>query len=120
MSSGKNLLRMLLVAGLSAGTALLLAPQSGEETRRDIRRKLDELKYKGEEFAQNLADDINEAKAEVEVKNEVEEIDLNEVLAQHEKELLAQADSQAIEVQTVRTDLPVTEEEKELFDRGIY
>lgn len=47
---GDSALKWLLVGGvLGAGLALLFAPQSGEETRRAIRRRAEELRDQAEE-----------------------------------------------------------------------
>ncbi len=50
-SSGSVLLSFLLGGMVGAGLALLLAPQSGQETRRKIRELADEAKEKASEYA---------------------------------------------------------------------
>lgn len=53
---------LLLVAGgvIGAGLALLLAPQSGERTRRDISRYARRTRQKGAEAVEELADNVSE------------------------------------------------------------
>ena len=48
----------LLGAAIGAGIALLLAPQSGEETRRDIKRKAGEMKDAAKDVAGDLSDTV--------------------------------------------------------------
>ena len=48
----------LLGAALGAGIALLLAPQSGEETRRDIKRKAAEMTDAAKDAAGDLSDSV--------------------------------------------------------------
>lgn len=56
--SGSLLLSFLLGGVVGAGLALLVAPQSGEETRRKIKELADDIKDKTNEY-------INEAKEKV-------------------------------------------------------
>lgn len=56
--SGSMLLSFLLGGVVGAGLALLLAPQSGEETRRQIREFADDVKDKSNAY-------LNEAKGTV-------------------------------------------------------
>jgi len=49
-SSGSVLLSFLLGGMVGAGLALLMAPQSGEETRRRIRELADEVKDKATDY----------------------------------------------------------------------
>ncbi|MBI5632008.1 MAG: YtxH domain-containing protein [Nitrospirae bacterium] len=56
--SGSVLLAFLLGGVVGAGLALLVAPQSGEETRRKIKELADDIKDKTNEY-------INEAKEKV-------------------------------------------------------
>lgn len=53
---------LLLVAGgiIGAGLALLLAPQSGERTRRDICRGVKRVKNRADEAAEDLSDTISD------------------------------------------------------------
>lgn len=50
----------LLGAALGAGLGLLLAPQSGERTRRDIGRKARRLKREAAERIEDLVDDVQD------------------------------------------------------------
>lgn len=50
----------LLGAALGAGLGLLLAPQSGERTRRDLTRKARQLKRQAGEKIGELADDVED------------------------------------------------------------
>lgn len=51
-SRGFEFLAGLLLGGIvGAAIALLLAPQSGEQTREEIRERAIELKMRGEEFS---------------------------------------------------------------------
>jgi gas vesicle protein len=56
--SGGGLGSFLLGAAIGAGIALLLAPQSGEETRRDIKRKAGEMKDAAKDVAGDLSDTV--------------------------------------------------------------
>jgi gas vesicle protein len=56
--SGGGIGSFLLGAAIGAGLALLLAPQSGEETRRDIKRKASEMKDAAKDVAGDLSDTV--------------------------------------------------------------
>ena len=53
---------LLLVAGgiIGAGLTLLLAPQSGERTRRDIYRRAKRVKSRADEVVEDIADNISD------------------------------------------------------------
>ncbi len=53
-----------LLIGLGAGalTALLLAPKTGKQLRRDLRRRYDEARDAVEDFAEEAKDKYNEAR----------------------------------------------------------
>lgn len=55
-SAGSVFLSFLLGGMVGAGMALLLAPQSGVETRRRIREFADDVKDKANEFAEQAKD----------------------------------------------------------------
>lgn len=55
---GGGLSSFLLGAAIGAGIALLLAPQSGEETRRDISRRAREVSDKAKDAAGDLGDTV--------------------------------------------------------------
>ena len=78
-SSGHTFLAFLLGAALGAGTALLLAPQSGRETRRSISETTDEalktLQDKGELLSKKSQKIIEDGKNSVEtLKGEVNKL----------------------------------------------
>lgn len=56
--SGGGVASFLLGAAIGAGIALLLAPQSGEETRRDLKRKASEMKDAARDAAGDLSDTV--------------------------------------------------------------
>jgi len=61
----------LILGGLiGAGLALLYAPQSGEETRKLIRKKALEAKKKALELKEEAAERLEEAKKEAKTKVE--------------------------------------------------
>jgi len=53
---------LLLVAGgiIGAGMALLMAPQSGQRTRRDISRYAKRVKSRADEAVEDLKDNVND------------------------------------------------------------
>lgn len=90
MSNRKNGLGKFLTGlGIGAGLGILFAPKSGNETRKELKNKLDE-------FIVALKDvDINEVKGEFlskveEIKKELEDLDKEKVLkiAQEKGEIL--------------------------------
>ncbi len=56
--SGGGFGSFLLGAAIGAGLALLLAPQSGEDTRRDIKRKAGEMSSAAKDVAGDLSDTV--------------------------------------------------------------
>ncbi|TAN40680.1 MAG: YtxH domain-containing protein [Nitrospirae bacterium] len=60
-SSGSVLLSFLLGGMVGAGLALLLAPQSGTETRRRIRELADDLKERGEHYIDDAKVKVHES-----------------------------------------------------------
>lgn len=82
--NGSNFLGALLLAGLSAGAALLFAPKSGKELRKDLKVKADEYKEQGKTYADNLAQDIKDAVQEVESQAHQEKESLKADLEQDE------------------------------------
>ena len=61
---------LLIGLALGAGAALLFAPQSGEETRRDIKRRARRAQEAAQDFVEDMsgtvADKFNEVRASVE------------------------------------------------------
>ena len=80
MSNKKSgLLKFLAGVGLGAGLGMLFAPKSGEETRKELKNKLDE-------FVKAVKDiDIKEVKEEFlnkveEIKDELDDLDKEKVM----------------------------------------
>ena len=76
----KGLGKFVAGAAIGAGIGLLLAPKSGEETRKDLKAKLDELLNQ----AKNI--DVEEVKKDVtkrvaEIKDELADLDKEKVLS---------------------------------------
>jgi gas vesicle protein len=65
---------LLIGLALGAGAALLFAPQSGEETRRDIKRRARRAQEAAQDFVEDMsgtvADKFNEVRASVEERIE--------------------------------------------------
>lgn len=78
--NGKGLLKFVTGVGLGVGLGMLLAPKSGEELRKDLKKKMDELIKKVKEtdlkeLSDDLMDKVND------LKREIEELDREKVLA---------------------------------------
>jgi gas vesicle protein len=74
---GSGFGKLVIGAGLGAALGLLFAPKSGEETRKDIKKKADELTKKVKEV------DLNEVKDELfnefrELKEEIKNLDMDQ------------------------------------------
>ncbi len=91
MSKGKDLLKGLLVGGLSAGVALLFAPKSGKELRDDIKNNAKDLAKSGGVAFENLSKDIQTSIQEVQeeetVTRESDQKALEEAIIQQEQEI---------------------------------
>lgn len=75
----KNNWPLIILAGLiSAGVALLFAPKSGKELRKDIQDKANETKDSVKTSADNLKNDFKEAYFEAEQEVEIELAHLDE------------------------------------------
>lgn len=91
--------KFLAGIGIGAGLGILFAPKSGAETRRDLKKKLDE-------FVDALKDvDINEVKDEFlnkvdEIKKELEDLDKEKVvsIAKEKAELLKKKVNELVEL----------------------
>lgn len=57
-------------AALGAGLALLYAPRTGEETRREIGRRWDDLKEEAEEKFDDLSEGLQEGREKIRAKIE--------------------------------------------------
>ena len=89
MSKKSGLGKFLLGLGLGVGAGLLLAPKKGEELRKELKEKLNELANKTKEI------DLNEVREDFmkkvsELKEEIEDLDKERVLeiAQEKSEVL--------------------------------
>jgi len=91
----KNNWPLIILASLiSAGVALLFAPKSGKELRKDLQNKANETKNSVKTGADNLKNDFKDAyfEAEKEVEIELAHLDerqreLRETISSIEKEL---------------------------------
>ncbi len=80
MSKKKNIWPFVAGVGLGIGAGMLFAPKKGEDLRKDVKNKIDELINKAKEI------DIDDVKKEFmkkidEVKDELEDLDKEKVLA---------------------------------------
>lgn len=79
MSKKKGLGKFLLGAGIGAGLGVLFAPKKGSETRRELKKKMDELIEKAKGI------DVSEVKENIEIKiaeikEELSDLDKEKVL----------------------------------------
>ena len=79
MGKNRGFGKLLAGIGIGAGLGLLLAPKSGEETRKDLKKKINELVEEAKKV------DINEVKDEFltkidEMKAELEDLDKEKAL----------------------------------------
>ena len=100
MSNKKSgVLKFLAGVGIGAGLGLLFAPKSGEETRRELKEKLDE-------FIKAVKDiDIKEVKDELvakieEIKEELDDLDKEKVkkIAEEKAEALKKKVNELVEL----------------------
>lgn len=79
MNKKKGLGKFLLGAGIGAGLGVLFAPKKGSETRRELKKKMDELIEKAKGI------DVSEVKENIEIKiaeikEELSDLDKEKVL----------------------------------------
>ena len=80
MSKKTGLFGLLAGIGIGVGAGMLLAPKSGEELRKDLAKKFDELLEKAKEIDVNeVADDFK--KRVKDLKKEIEDLDKEKALA---------------------------------------
>ena len=79
MSKKNGLLKFIAGLGIGVGAGMLLAPKSGEELRKDLMKKLNELLEKAKEIdVKEVSEDFK--KRIVELKQEIEDLDKEKVL----------------------------------------
>lgn len=79
MSKRNGLLKFIAGLGIGVGAGMLLAPKSGEELRKDLMKKINELLEKAKEIdIKEVSEDFKEKIAEL--KKEIEELDREKVL----------------------------------------
>lgn len=91
-NTGKNILSGLFIAAVSAGAALLLAPKSGEETRKDVKREAKKYAEKGKDLANNLQDDIRESVSEIDQDSRYDKTSITDLIKQQNDEMSAELD----------------------------
>ena len=75
-----SLLKFVTGMGLGVGVGMLFAPKSGEELRKDLKKKVDELLKKVKEMdVREAADDF--VKKINELKSDIDDLDKEKVLA---------------------------------------
>lgn len=77
---GNGLFKFIAGACLGVGAGMLLAPKTGEELRKDLKKKINELIDKTKEIdVKEVSDDIKKRVSEL--KKEIEDLDKEKVLA---------------------------------------
>lgn len=79
MSKRNGLLKFIAGLGIGVGAGMLLAPKSGEELRKDLMKKINELLEKVKDIdIKEVSEDFKEKI--VELKEEIEDLDKEKVL----------------------------------------
>lgn len=120
MSKKGNFGKFLLGLGLGVGAGMLLAPKKGEELRKDLKNKLNELLNKAKEI------DLNEVREDFmnrvnELKDEIEDLDKEKVLelAKEKGELLKKKASELLTLAKEKGTPVLEKTAKEVNDRAI-
>lgn len=79
MSKNRGLGKLLAGIGIGAGLGLLLAPKSGEETRKDLKKKLNEFVEEAKKIDANEVKDEFLTKVD-DIKKELEDMDKEKAL----------------------------------------
>lgn len=77
--SKKGLRKFILGAGIGAGLGILFAPKKGSDTRKELKKKMDELLEKARNVDKNEVKENIEAKIE-QIKAELSDLDKEKVL----------------------------------------
>jgi len=76
----EGVVKFALGAMVGVGVGMLLAPKSGEELRKDLKKKINELVEKAKDIdIKEVSDDLKKRVSEL--KKEIEELDKEKVLA---------------------------------------
>lgn len=120
MSKKGSFGKFLLGLGLGVGAGMLLAPKKGEELRKDLKNKLNELLNKAKEI------DLNEVREDFmnrvnELKDEIEDLDKEKVLelAKEKGELLKKKASELLTLAKEKGTPVLEKAAKEVNDRAI-
>ena len=120
MSKKNSFGKFLLGLGIGVGAGMLFAPKKGEELRKDLKNKLNELLDKAKEI------DLNEVKEDfmakvTELKNEIEDLDKEKVLeiAKEKGEALKKKASELLTLAKEKGTPVLEKAAKEVNDRAI-
>lgn len=120
MSKKSSLGNFLLGLGLGVGAGMLLAPKKGEELRKDLKNKINELLEKAKEI------DLNEVKEDFmdkvkELREEIEDLDKERVLeiAKEKGEALKKKANELLALAKEKGTPVLEKAAKEVNDRAI-